>query len=58
MWKLLSETGLPTRGGLTGNKEVERVSVNLNLPLFDVPLSCFIMRPSIAVPRSSVPQTS
>ena len=28
MWKLLSETGLPTRGGLTGNKEVERVSVN------------------------------
>ncbi len=30
----------------------------VNLPLFDVPLSHFIMRPSIAVPRPSVFQTS
>jgi hypothetical protein len=30
----------------------------LNLPLFDVPLSRFIMRPSIAVPRPSVSQTA
>ena len=30
----------------------------LNLPLFDVPLSRSIMRPSIAVPQSSVLQTS
>ena len=30
----------------------------MNLPLFDVPLSHFIMRPSIAVPRPSVFQTA
>jgi len=30
----------------------------LNLPLFDVPLSRFIMRPSIAVSRPSVSQTA
>jgi hypothetical protein len=30
----------------------------VNLPLFDVPLSRFIMRPSIAVPRPSVSQTA
>ena len=30
----------------------------VNLPLFDVPLSHFIMRPSIAVPRPSVFQTA
>ena len=30
----------------------------LNLPLLDVPLSHFIMRPSIAVPRPSVSQTA
>jgi hypothetical protein len=36
-------------GGLT--REV-------NLPLFDVPLSHFIMQPSIAVPRPSVSQTA
>ena len=30
----------------------------LNLPLFDVPLSHFIMRPSIAVPRPSFFQTA
>jgi len=30
----------------------------VNLPLFDVPLSHFIMRPSIAVPRPSVVQTA
>jgi hypothetical protein len=33
-------------------------SGGLNLPLFDVPLSRFIMRPSIAVPRPSVSQTA
>ena len=32
--------------------------VGVNLPLFDVPLSHFIMRPSIAVPRPSVFQTA
>jgi hypothetical protein len=32
--------------------------LRLNLPLFDVPLSRFIMRPSIAVPRPSVSQTA
>jgi hypothetical protein len=31
---------------------------SLNLPLLDVPLSRSIMRPSIAVPRSSVLQIS
>ena len=30
----------------------------VNLPLFDVPLSRFIMRPLIAVPRPSVSQTA
>ena len=30
----------------------------VNLPLFDVPLSRSIMRPSIAVPRPSVSQTA
>ena len=35
-----------------------RTSQGLNLPLFDVPLSRFIMRPSIAVPRPSVSQTA
>jgi len=32
--------------------------MDVNLPLFDVPLSRSIMRPSIAVPQSSVLQTS
>ena len=37
----------------------ELISVQVvNLPLFDVPLSHFIMRPSIAVPRPSVFQTA
>jgi IS5 family transposase len=35
-----------------------RAKVELNLPLLDVPLSHFIMRPSIAVPRPSVSQTA
>jgi hypothetical protein len=30
----------------------------VNLPLLDVPLSCSIMRPSIAVPRASFSQTA
>ena len=35
-----------------------RVLDVLNLPLLDVPLSCSIMRPSIAVPRASFSQTA
>jgi hypothetical protein len=34
------------------------LGTTVNLPLFDVPLSRFIMRPSIAVPRPSVSQTA
>ena len=30
----------------------------MNLPLFDLPLSNFIMRPSMTVPRPSVVQTA
>ncbi len=42
---------------LTDGQDV-RISGFVNLPLFDVPLSHFIMRPSIAVPRPSVFQTA
>ena len=38
-------------------KDIRRAT-RVNLPLFDVPLSHFIMRPSIAVPRPSVFQTA
>ncbi len=37
---------------------VAQAQAYVNLPLFDVPLSHFIMRPSIAVPRPSVFQTA
>jgi hypothetical protein len=37
---------------------LDQKTQTVNLPLFDVPLSRFIMRPSIAVPRPSVSQTA
>jgi hypothetical protein len=40
------------------DKMGKKTNTTLNLPLFDVPLSHSIMRPSIAVPQSSVLQTS
>ena len=43
---------------LVDTKMIVMESGALNLPLFDVPLSRSIMRPSIAVPRPSVSQTA
>jgi hypothetical protein len=38
--------------------ESKSMKGGLNLPLLSVPLSCSIMRPSIAVPRASFSQTA
>ena len=43
---------------LSSGMSQQEILEDLNLPLFDVPLSHFIMRPSIAVPRPSVSQTA
>ena len=56
--KFLKKVLIDWHEAVVAERDIRHYYINVNLPLLDVPLSHFIMRPSIAVPRPSVSQTA